>query len=222
MADQKLERRAFAQKAEVRTNDAGIKTVTGHAAVFNRTSLPIYGMFYEINEPGCFREALMKDSTIVQAVYAHNDATIPFAVFRGGGKPGSMILREDEVGLYCEYEPLDSEMGRSLIKSIERGDTDGMSYSFIPLDEDWREMYNGLPLRRILKADIFDTTATPNPAFPSTDISVRKQNNSLEMELKDYANLIESRSGKHISEAESYLIANELRRRQLQLLRLTL
>ena len=123
--DKKLERRAFAQKASVRTKDDGVGLVSGHAAVFERVSLPIYDMFYEINQAGCFASALLKRETKVQAVYAHNDSTVPLAVFRGGGQDGTLLLREDEVGLYCEYEPLDSDLGRSLIKSIARGDTDG-------------------------------------------------------------------------------------------------
>jgi hypothetical protein len=56
-------------RVEIRAGDNGLRTLAGHAAVFNSNSEPMYG-FTERIKPGCFSRAIKEDD--VRALFNHD------------------------------------------------------------------------------------------------------------------------------------------------------
>jgi HK97 family phage prohead protease len=163
-----LERRIFATDAmrvERRAGGQGeLQRIVGHAAVFN-TEADILGLFSERIAPGAFARAIAEDD--VRALWNH-DPNYPL----GRTRAGTLVLREDEVGLLTETVPPDTSYARDLLVSIGRGDVSQMSFAFRVRREEWSERATDW-LRTILEVELFDVSPVTYSAYPTTDVGVR-------------------------------------------------
>lgn len=159
----KLERR-FEKGIELR-EEGGKRMIRGYAARFNSPSQDLGG-FIEKIDPGAFAKAIDRDD--VRALFNHDSNLI-----LGRNKAGTLTLREDESGLYCEIDPPDTTAGRDLVESIRRGDIDGMSFAFSPVDDSWGKMDDGTPLRTLREVALYDVSPVTYPAYRSTSVGVR-------------------------------------------------
>ena len=161
------ERRAF-NVADLRVAGGGGKsTIVGHAAVFNRQSVPLWD-FVEQIEPGAFRDTL--STSDVRALFNHDANHV-----LGRSTAGTLRMREDSVGLAVEIDLPDTTMARDLSTSIARGDINQMSFGFMVADNGDRwEDRDGTLLRTITKVDpLIDVSPVTYPAYPSTDAAMR-------------------------------------------------
>lgn len=162
-----IERRAFTlDKIETRSGNNQPKII-GHAAVFDQLSENLGG-FRELIKPGAFANALQQDD--IRALHNH-DANLVL----GRNKAGTLILTEDEKGLAVEINPPDTGFARDLLKSIERGDIDQMSFGFTVRagGEQWAENENRETIRTLRDLRLFDVSTVVFPAYPQTDAAVR-------------------------------------------------
>lgn len=168
-----IERRSFeVVELELRVLDLeGEKPkIEGYAAVFNKRSEVLFGMFQEQIEPGFFAPALKQD---VRALWNHN-ADKPL----GRTRAKTLELAEDERGLRVVIDPPDTQTGRDALESIRRGDVTQMSFGFMVKEggDEWTTEKNGLRLRT-LKAGgcdrLFDVSPVTFPAYPQTSAHVR-------------------------------------------------
>lgn len=147
-------------------------SISGHAAVFNRTA-DIAGWFSETIMPGAFDSA---DLTDVPLYLNHNDRELPLARSRNNNGNSTMTLTVDEIGLAIDAE-LDTENNpnaRALYSSVERGDITGMSFAFHVSGEEWENLDTDYPMRKITAIDkVFDVSAVNEPAYEDTDINAR-------------------------------------------------
>jgi len=121
----------YLPKAELRISSIdGKHKIIGYPAVFNSLSLDIFG-FKERVKPGAFRRTLSERAD-VRALINHNPSMI-----LGRSKAGTLALREDGQGLLAIIDPPDTSIAKDIIESISRGDIDGMSIGFLPVDERW-------------------------------------------------------------------------------------
>lgn len=198
----KLERRVMRSVMECRLSDPslapdGTKTeekmprIVGHASVYNQPQ-NVYDMFMEEFIPGCFDD--MDPSVPIVACVNHDLEDIPLARFVAGNARNTLELFSDATGLVADFLPIDSEFGRSVVKSIQRGDMDGMSITFIVLSDDCSGTLDGMMHRKILKAQLYDVTVTYYPVFPQTDVQVRNKKLDQDMSKADYQSLIEART----------------------------
>jgi len=161
-----IERRTF-QLTEIRAEgeDGESLRISGHAAVFNKKSEPIFGMFREIVLPGAFKRSLKKDD--IRALWNH-DANFVL----GRNKAGTLRLKEDDRGLKTDIDLPETQFARDLYQSIKRGDVDQMSFGFRTVTDKWRteEKEN---VRELVEVDLFDVSPVTFPAYPQTDISAR-------------------------------------------------
>jgi hypothetical protein len=150
-------------KPEVRADSSGIK-VAGHAAVFGEEA-DIGGSFREIIERGAFDDAINRDDV----VFLINHEGLPLARTRSG----TLILREDNRGLYMEttLDPEDPDV-KSIVGKMKRGDLDKMSFAFLPQVQEW-DFEQEPPLRTIKKAALYDVSIVTTPAYDGTDIGLR-------------------------------------------------
>jgi len=161
----KQERRTLHSEFRVEQREDGKKLIRGHAAVFNsETDL---GWFRERIAPGAFSESIGKDD--VRALFNHDENFI-----LGRNKAGTLTMREDEQGLYVEIDPPDTQVGRDLVTSIERGDISQMSFGFQTIKDSWETEENAAKdLRTLEKVKLWDVSPVTFPAYQETDVAVR-------------------------------------------------
>lgn len=149
---------------EIREEDNGEVRVSGYAAVFGEET-NIGGMFTEVIERGAFTDAVGRDDV----VFLINHEGLPLARTRSG----TLILREDEKGLFMEasLDMTDPDV-RSIVPKMKRGDLDKMSFAFIPTRQSWDET-SATPKRMIQEAQLFDVSIVTTPAYSGTDIGLR-------------------------------------------------
>jgi len=157
-----LEKRGGSLGVEVRA-DQGKRTLAGYAAVFNSDAV-IGDYFVERIAPGAFDRAIGGD---VLALYNHDMGRV-----LGRTKSGTLRLSVDARGLKVEIDVPDTADGRDLWTLVERGDISGMSFGFAVTKQEWDET-GDMPQRTILEVELYEVTATANPAYADTTLAVR-------------------------------------------------
>lgn len=152
--------------------DDGIRSITGHPAVFSSPA-DICGWFEEIIEPGAFDDC---DLTDVLLFTNHRDMKIPLARSRRNNGSSTMTLTVDDIGLKmdADLDVENNQESRALFSAIERGDMDGMSFRFSVREQTWDNLDTDYPTRHITKiAKVYEVSAVNEPAYADTDISAR-------------------------------------------------
>src|SRR5690606_18413162 len=163
----KIERRQYEMTdLEIRTDGEGKPVkIAGYAARFDKLSVPLYGCS-ERNRKGAFTKSLQRNN--VKALWNHN-SDFPL----GSMKNGTLKLEEDDKGLRFELELPDTTWGRDAAESIRRGDTDGMSFGFEVVKDEWDNSDPKNVIRTLVEVNLIEISPTPFPAYPSTSVSVR-------------------------------------------------
>jgi len=181
----------------------GVTHLVGYAALFNVWSLDLGG-WVEMVEPGAFTTSLK--TADVRALFNHEEQYI-----LGRTKAGTLTLAEDETGLRVDIVPPDTQYANDLIKSIERGDVDQMSFQFRCLLDDVR--YDGGVVRRWLKeVELIDVSPVTFPAYPQTSVSLRSRLDS----VREAAAIIQA--GDDAARNEETRARLDLQRKRLDLL----
>lgn len=169
----KIERRSVAEFRIQRPGEAGGPTkLGGTVAPFDveTTINGWFGSFREVLRPGCFNRALAEGQDVV-CWYQHGQGA-PLPLGRTGA--GTLRLQTSDTGLMFECDLPDTQDARDLAVSIERKDISGMSFAFMPVEQDGERWTNGEPpLREVLDADLMDVSPVVFPAYPSTSVGTR-------------------------------------------------
>lgn len=161
----KIERRTFTVRdVEARQAEDGTMRLSGYAAVFNDSSVPL--PFKESIAPGAFRKTLMETPDVRLLI---NHEGLPLA----RTKNGTLKLTEDDRGLYMDAEIADTSEGRDLYKLVERGDVDQMSFAFRVIRQKWSEDRSRRVLTEVSLAD-GDVSVVTYPAYPTTSVEARE------------------------------------------------
>lgn len=161
-----VERRALG-RVQVRAAAGGPPAITGHAAVFDQLSEDLGGWRERIL-PGAFARVLRND---VRALFNHDPNHV-----MGRTRAGTLRLAEDDYGLAVEIDPpAGVSWADDLIRSMERGDINQMSFGFtVDQGQEWQLMPDGSMIRTISEfAGLFDVSVVTFPAYPQTDAGVR-------------------------------------------------
>lgn len=170
---QQVERRAFGARLEVRkAGDGDPIGVTGHAAVFERDSLPLWdwwmGTIVERIAPGAFTKTIQEADI---CLLINHDANLVLA----RNKAGTLRLSEDGIGLLIDGEMGATSYARDLAISMGRGDVSQMSFAFRIVKEAWTETAEGIPLRTVQEAALSDVSIVTYPAYPDSEVGLRAQ-----------------------------------------------
>ncbi len=142
-----------------------VVTLVGYAAIYSeRTN--ICDCFEEVILPGAFDGADLSD-----VVFLVDHEGQPLARSRSG----TMKIKADDKGLFVEAQVDSADPdGQRVLRKIERGDMDKMSFAFgKPIAQEWDES-GDLPLRSISKfGRIFDVSVVTFPAYEGTEIGAR-------------------------------------------------
>lgn len=211
----KIERRMITgiTVKETRTDaDPGsMPVIEGYAAVYNKPAV-ISNSFAEQFRTNAFADSLASPDSLVIACFNHDDEAVPLARYKNGS--GTLALSEDSNGLKFSFQPANTSLGRDVLESVRRGDTDGASIGFYATDDDWSGSFQGRTLRTVNKGRVADICLTPMPAYDQTSVNVRNRR-SAQFTDEDYAALVASKTAGVTVEAESR--ARHLRLRELQL-----
>ena len=167
------------------------RKIVGHAAVFNKLSVPMMG-FREKIEPGAFRESIEKDD--IRALFNHNADYV-----LGRTKAGTLRLKEDDIGLYIEIDPPETTFAKDLMVSIKRGDVDQMSFGFTVLDEEWGKQ-DSEQVRVLKRVQLWDVSPVTFPAYPQTDVKVRKALSDIGIDWEKLTQAIQTQERQYIEQ----------------------
>jgi HK97 family phage prohead protease len=141
--------------------------IRGHAAVFDKKSEDLGG-FREIVKPGAFTRTIAQGAD-VRALWNHDPNYV-----LGRTKSGTLRLEEDKRGLAVEIDPPDAQWAGDLLRSIDRGDVDQMSFAFRAVKQTWDDSDPKNIIRSLDEVQLFDVSPVTYPAYPQTSVSVRE------------------------------------------------
>jgi len=161
------EKRKAAELRSITTEEGNLRKIVGYAAVFNKPSEDMG--FIEYVRPGAFRKAITKSDA--RALFNHDTDTLPL----GRQSAGTLMLKEDDNGLYYEILPPDTQQARDLMTSIDRGDVKESSYGFTVAVDEWDYTNKDFIRRTIIEVEeIYDVSPVVFAAFNDTSVALRK------------------------------------------------
>lgn len=146
----------------------------GYAIVYNSVSEPLYGdLFRERINRGAFTKSLLENDQV--CLWGHDTRYV-----LGRKSSGTLILREDDKGLYFEVSLPNTTWARDLKESVDRGDIKQMSFGFKVVRENWIDNKEtlkeyGMPIREVEEITLHEISLVTFPAY--TETNVRDQNN---------------------------------------------
>jgi len=147
--------------------DGGLKKIVGYAAVFDKPSEDMG--FIEYVRKGAFKKALARSDA--RALFNHDTDTLPL----GRQSAGTLLLREDDTGLYYEINPPDTQSARDLMTAIDRGDIREASYGFTVDVDEWDYSDPDVIKRTIIEVrEVYDISPVVFAAFNDTTVALRK------------------------------------------------
>ena len=161
------EKRKAGEIRALPADDGTPKKIVGYAAVFDKPSEDMG--FIEYIRKGAFHKAISKSDA--RALFNHDTDTLPL----GRQSAGTLILREDDNGLYYEIIPPDTQSARDLMTSIDRGDVRESSYGFTVAVDEWDFTDPKVTKRTIIEIEeVFDVSPVVFAAFNDTSVALRK------------------------------------------------
>ena len=169
-----IERRSIFSELRIAKEEGKKPKIVGYAAVFEKKSMDMGG-WREMVKPGAFQKTLKESD--VHALWNHDPKYV-----LGRIKSGTLRLEEDERGLMVEIDPPETSWAVDLMRSIERGDVDQMSFAFHAVKTTWNDSNPKEPLRELNEVKLLDVSPVTYPAYQQTSVAVREHLRSLEPE----------------------------------------
>jgi len=161
------EKRKAIECRSITSDDGALRKIVGYAAVFGKPSEDMG--FIETIRKGAFKKAI--STSDARALFNHDTDTLPL----GRQSAGTLILREDDEGLYYEILPPDTQTARDLMTSIERGDVRESSYGFTVAVDEWDFSDPSITRREIIEIkEVYDVSPVVFAAFNDTSVALRK------------------------------------------------
>lgn len=209
------ERRTFEiDGLEVRALEDGAPLISGYAVVFNSLSEVMVDArgrkFRERIAPTTF-DRVLAGAPDVRALWNHN-ADLPL----GRTRNNTLRVAKDGQGLRIELQPPATSWGQDAVTSIRRGDVSGMSFAFAvngQAGDVWEKGgADGIALRTIVDADLYEVSPVTFPAYPATQVMVRSAVTVPEFES-------DSQEAGEIAQSDGRAAAVSVQREQIDILR---
>lgn len=158
----------FNNGIKMKTTDDGLR-VSGYVNKTNQWSQTLgqRKKFVERILPGTFNKALQNGNEI--RFLAEHDKDKVLATTRNG----SLVLREDNEGLYMEATIAPTSYGRDYHTLIQEGVIQNMSFGMAVLKDNWRKLSDGLYERSISDLALYEVSAVKDPAYAQSTIAAR-------------------------------------------------
>ena len=167
------------------------RTVVGTPIVFgvrsvNLTPWSDYREVYEVMEPGCISDELLRESDVVLNLNHSNKVTDILGRFRNT-ENDTLKLTKNLRDIGCECDIAETSAGNDTLVLIKRGDISGMSFAF---EDDWEDSENGVSYERMKNEDhdgkevwvrhvkrvtgLYDVSIVTHPAYEQTTVATRE------------------------------------------------
>ncbi|MCQ9281719.1 HK97 family phage prohead protease [Priestia aryabhattai] len=158
----------FNDDINMQTTNDGLR-VSGYVNKTNQWSQTLgqRKKFVERILPGTFNKALQNENEI--RFLAEHDKDKVLATTRNG----SLILREDNEGLYMEATIAPTSYGRDYHTLIQEGVIQNMSFGMAVIKDNWRKLNDGLYERSISDLALYEVSAVKDPAYAQSTIAAR-------------------------------------------------
>lgn len=152
---------------ELRAEISGNR-LAGHAALFGvHADLERH---WEAIAPGAFDESLKRGDD-VKAFWNHDPGLV-----LGSSKAKTLRLDVDDRGLRFEVDLPDTSYARDLRELVGRSDVNGMSFGFIPGEDEWTRAPDGRQVRTHTSVKrLVEVSPVALPAYDGTDCYLRHQ-----------------------------------------------
>ncbi len=152
----------------------------GHAAMFDKRTWigPKKFGFYEEVREGAFTKAI-KESDV--RMLLNHDPNYLLA----RNTSGTLRLTEDGKGLAVDADMAPTSYAKDLAIVMDRGDLSQMSFSFLPVKEEWGSTDDGDDVRSLIELSLYDVSPVTFPAYTETDAALRAVGMDLLMEAAD-------------------------------------
>ncbi len=155
-------------KFEIRNGKAHI---SGYVNAVGRDSRPIptaTGEFVEMIEPGAFAEALTRAKNVDMLLNHDESRKLASTSTR------SLMLKEDNIGLYAECETSDAEV----IEKGQRGELRGWSFGMFVNKDEMEQRGDKIPRRHVQNMDILEVSIIDSrmlPCYAGTSVECRAE-----------------------------------------------
>lgn len=176
------------------------RTVVGTPIVFgqrsnNLTPWSSYREVYEVMEPGCISDELLRESDIVLNLNHSNKVTDILGRWRNG--EGTLKLTKSLRDIGCECDVAETNAGNDTLVLIKRGDITGMSFAF---EDDYEDSENGVSYERIEERNdkgkevwlrhvkrvtaLYDVSIVTHPAYEQTSVATREASDAIDKAIE--------------------------------------
>jgi HK97 family phage major capsid protein/HK97 family phage prohead protease len=197
----KKEIRSLPVALEVKAAGSSEKATLSGSILYNVRSAvmrDIWGdEFQEILAPGCFDKHL--ENRDVVALWSHDTGQV-----LGNTKNQTLRLDSNEERLAFELDLPNTTAGKDAAESIRRGDVDGVSFGMVVTKDKWANE-DGLFVRTILEAELWEISPVAFPAFPANEVTCR----SLENYRKELEKMADERLNKETVEQKETKVKEE-------------
>jgi len=177
------------------------RTVVGTPIVFgqrsnNLTPWSSYREVYEVMEPGCISDELLRESDIVLNLNHSNKVTDILGRCRNG--EGTLKLTKSLRDIGCECDVAETNAGNDTLVLIKRGDITGMSFAF---EDDYEDSENGVSYERMKNEDhdgkevwvrhvkrvtaLYDVSIVTHPAYEQASVATREASEAIDKAIEE-------------------------------------
>ena len=177
------------------------RKVVGTPIVFgvrsnNLTPWSSYREVYEVMEPGCISDELLRESDIVLNLNHSNKVTDILGRCQNGEGTLKLTRNLRDIGAECDIP--ETSAGNDTLVLIKRGDISGMSFAF---EDDYEDSENGVSYERMKNEDhdgkevwvrhvkrvtaLYDVSIVTHPAYEQTSVATREQSEAIDKAIEE-------------------------------------
>ena len=177
------------------------RKVVGTPIVFgvrsnNLTPWSSYREVYEVMEPGCISDELLRESDIVLNLNHSNKVTDILGRCQNGEGTLKLTRNLRDIGAECDIP--ETSAGNDTLILIKRGDISGMSFAF---EDDYEDSENGVSYERMKNEDhdgkevwvrhvkrvtaLYDVSIVTHPAYEQTSVATREQSEAIDKAIEE-------------------------------------
>jgi HK97 family phage prohead protease len=177
------------------------RTVVGTPIVFgvrsvNLTPWSSYREVYEVMEPGCISDELLRESDVI--LNLNHNSSVLNVLGRCKNGEGTLTLTKSQRNISCECDLPNTNAGNDSLELIKRGDITGMSFAF---EDDWEDSENGVSYERIEERNekgkevwlrhvkkvigLYDVSIVTHPAYEQTSVGTREASDEIDKAIDE-------------------------------------
>lgn len=176
------------------------RKVVGTPIVFgvrsnNLTPWSSYREVYEVMEPGCISDELLRESDIVLNLNHSNKVTDILGRCQNGEGTLKLTRNLRDIGAECDIP--ETSAGNDTLVLIKRGDISGMSFAF---EDDYEDSENGVSYERMKNEDhdgkevwvrhvkrvtaLYDVSIVTHPAYEQASVATREASEAIDKAIE--------------------------------------